>query len=64
MDTKHVILFKTIEAEMINASALMEAEILLDNEGSDYLRGFLRGYAHCLKLTESIDALNEDEEIS
>jgi hypothetical protein len=60
METKRVILCKSIEAEMINASALMEAEILLDQENSDYFRGFLKGYAHCLKLTESLDALNRD----
>ena len=62
MEPEQAILYKGIEADMINASALMEAESLLDRENQDYFRGFLQGYAHCLKLAESLDALHQDEE--
>lgn len=56
-------LSKTLEAEMIGASALMEAEELLDVEGPDYFRGFLHGYSHCLKLTDKFDSIGSDEEL-
>lgn len=56
-------LCQTLEVEMIGASALMEAEELLDREGPDYFRGFLQGYAHCLKLVDKFDAINNDEEL-
>lgn len=61
METKQVILGKAIKAEMNNASALIEAEILLDHENTDFVRGFIHGYSHCLKLAESIDSLQEEE---
>lgn len=55
-------LCKVLEVEMTGASALMEAETLLDSKSSDYFLGFLNGYAHCLKLGECIDALNSEED--
>jgi len=51
-------LCKDLEVEMAGASALMEAEILLDSKNSDYVLGFLSGYAHCLKLGENLDAIS------
>ncbi len=54
-------LCKNLEAEMINASALMEAKDLLDGECPSYVRGFLEGYYHCLKLGDKLDAISEDE---
>lgn len=53
---------KVLIAAMVDASALMEAEEILDLEGPDYVRGFLSGYYHCLKLTGKLDALYEDKE--
>jgi hypothetical protein len=52
---------KNLEAEMINASALMEAKELLDRECPSYVRGFIEGYYHCLKLADKLDAINDDE---
>jgi hypothetical protein len=49
---------KDLEVEMTGASALMEAEMLLDSKNSDYVLGFLRGYAHCLQLGERFDAIS------
>ena len=46
---------------MINASALMEAKDLLDRESPNFVRGFLEGYYHCLKLGDQLDAINDDE---
>lgn len=54
-------LCKNLEAEMINASALMEAKDILDREGPSFARGFLEGYYHCLKLGDKLDAIREDE---
>jgi hypothetical protein len=51
-------LCKAVEMEIIGASALMEAEALLDSKSSDYTMGFLHGYAHCLKLGERFDVIN------
>jgi hypothetical protein len=62
METKQVILGKAIRAEITTASALIEAEILMDHENTDFVRGFLHGYDHCLKLAESFDALQEEKE--
>ena len=56
-------LCKNLEAEMINASALMEAKELLDRESPSYVRGFLEGYYHCLKLADKLDAINSEEEL-
>ena len=64
MEPSQAKLCKDVEAEMINASALMEAEAMLDRESDDYFRGFLDGYAHCLKLSVNIDALHQEEKIS
>jgi|PlaIllAssembly_1097288.scaffolds.fasta_scaffold323337_2 hypothetical protein len=50
-------LCKTLEAEIIGASAFMEAEELLDHEGPDYFRGFIQGYSHCLELAEKFDSI-------
>ena len=52
---------KAIEVEMAGASALMEAETLLDSKSSDYTLGFLNGYAHCLKLADEFDSIRNDE---
>jgi hypothetical protein len=53
---------KVLKTAMVDASALMEAEEILDHESSDYVRGFLRGYYHCMKLTRNLDAIYEEEE--
>ena len=63
MDPEQITLSKSLVAEMIGASALMEAEELLDHEGVDYLRGFLQGYSHCLKLADKFDAIIDEEEL-
>jgi len=55
---------KYLEAEMINASALMEAKELLDRECPSYVRGFIEGYYHCLKLADKLDAISGSEELS
>ncbi|MDP3879416.1 MAG: hypothetical protein Q8Q07_03810 [Dehalococcoidales bacterium] len=57
MDPEKRTLCKAVEAELIGASAFMEAEELLDGEGPDYFRGFMQGYSHCLQLAEKFDAL-------
>jgi hypothetical protein len=51
-------LCKAVEVEIAGASALMEAETLLDSKSSEYTLGFLNGYAHCLKLGERFDVIN------
>jgi len=51
-------LCKSVEMEIVGASALMEAETLLDSKSSDYALGFLNGFAHCLKLGERFDVIN------
>ena len=50
---------KDLEVEMTGASALMEAETLLDSKNSDYVLGFLKGFAHCMKLGERFDAISK-----
>jgi hypothetical protein len=55
-------LCKALEVEMAGASALMEAEALLDSKSSDYVLGFLNGFAHCLKLSEGIDVINSEKD--
>jgi hypothetical protein len=54
-------LCKALEVEMAGASALMEAETLLDSKSSDYVLGFLNGFAHCLKLGERLDVINGEQ---
>lgn len=54
-------LCKNLEAELISGSALMEAKELFDHECPSYVRGFLEGYYHCLKLGDKLDAISEDE---
>jgi hypothetical protein len=56
-------LCKSLEAEMIGASAFMEAEELLDSEGPAFFRGFIEGYNHCLKLAEEFDAISNEEKL-
>ncbi len=56
-------LCKNLEAEMINASALMEAKEQLDRECPSYVRGFIEGYYHCLKLADKLDAISNDEDL-
>jgi len=51
-------LCKVLEVEMEGASALMEAETLLDSKNSDYVLGFVNGFNHCLKLGERFDVIN------
>ena len=63
MDPEQRTLCKTLEAELIGASALMEAEELLDHERLDYLRGFLQGYFHCLKLADRFDAIIGEDDL-
>jgi hypothetical protein len=55
-------LCKAVEVEMAGASALMDAEILLDSKSSDYFLGFLNGFAHCLRLSERIDVINSGKD--
>ena len=52
-----------LEVKIIGASALIEAEELLDREGPDYFRGFIQGYTHCLKLADKLDAITSKEEL-
>lgn len=56
-------LCKTLEMEMIGASAFMEAQELLDQESPDFFRGFIQGYSHCLKLAEKLDAVRSEDEL-
>ena len=53
---------KSIEVEMAGASALMEADAILENKSSDYVLGFLKGFAHCLELIERFDAINKEQD--
>ena len=52
-----------LEVKIIGASALIEAEELLDHESPDYFRGFIQGYTHCLKLADKLDAITSKEEL-
>ena len=61
LETKHQSLSKGLEMEMEGASALMEAEALLDSKDSDYVQGFLSGFAHCLRLGERFDLINNEK---
>ena len=61
MDIRHQQLRQALELEIVSASALMEAKELLDREGSDYFRGFIEGYSHCLKLSELFDEISSEE---
>ena len=54
-------LCKTVEAELVLASALMEAKETIEKEDADYGRGFLDGYYHCLKLVDKLDSISNDE---
>ena len=54
-------LYKAVEVEIVGASALLEAETLLDSKSSDYTLGFLKGFAHCLKLGERFDVINSEK---
>jgi hypothetical protein len=54
-------LYKTVEAEMVLASALMEAKEIIEKEDADFARGFLDGYYHCLKLVDKLDAVSNGE---
>jgi hypothetical protein len=54
-------LCKTVEAEIVLASALMEAKETIEKEAPDYARGFLDGYYHCLKLVDKLDSISNDE---
>ena len=55
-------LCKAVEVEMVGASALMEAESLLDGKSLDYVLGYLDGFAHCLKLAESLDVISIEDD--
>jgi hypothetical protein len=48
--------------EIVGASALMEAETLLDSKSADYTAGFLNGFAHCLELSELFDVINNEKD--
>ena len=61
MNKVHKQLQTTLELEIVFASALMEAEELLDREGSNYFRGFIAGYSHCLELAERFDEISSEE---
>jgi len=51
----------SVEVEIAGASALMEAEALLESKNTDYVLGFLKGFAHCLELIERFDAINKEK---
>ena len=51
----------SVDVEMAGASALMEAENLLESKNSDYVLGFFKGFAHCLELIERFDEINKDK---
>ena len=55
-------LSKAVEMEIVGASALMEAETLLDSKSTDYTVGFLNGFSHCLKLGELFDVINNEKD--
>ena len=55
-------LCKAVEVEMVGASALMEAESLLDGKSPDYVLGYLDGFVHCLKLGERFDVINNEKD--
>ena len=55
-------LSKAVEMEIVGASALMEAETLLDSKSADYTMGFLNGFDHCLKLGELFDVINNEKD--
>ena len=63
MDLEQVPLSNALEVELIGALAFTEAKELVDREGPDYFRGFIQGYAHCLKLAQEFDETNIDKEI-
>jgi hypothetical protein len=60
-ELKHQSLYKGLEMEMEGASALMEAEAMLDSKNSDYVQGFISGFAHCLRLGERFDNINNEK---
>jgi hypothetical protein len=55
-------LSRAVEMEIVGASALMEAETLLDSKSADYTMGFLNGFDHCLKLGELFDVINNEKD--
>ena len=62
MILKKASLSKAVEMEIVGASALMEAETLLDSKSADYTMGFLNGFDHCLKLGELFDVINNEKD--
>ena len=62
MILKKASLSKAVEMEIVGASALMEAETLLDSKSTDYTVGFLNGFAHCLELGEFFDVVNNGKD--
>jgi len=62
MILKKGILSRAVEMEIVGASALMEAETLLDSKSADYTMGFLNGFDHCLKLGELFDVINNEKD--
>lgn len=56
---QHRSICKDLEVKMINVSALMEAKEHLDSECPRYVRGFIEGYYHCLKLAAKLDDIKK-----
>ena len=59
MKLQHRSICKDQEVKMINVSALMEAKEHLDSECPRYVRGFIEGYYHCLKLAAKLDDIKK-----
>jgi hypothetical protein len=51
------VLHKAVEAEILDASARMTVEELLDGESEDYARGLQDGYSLCLELAGLLDSI-------
>lgn len=63
MNIEKRILSKPLMAEMIIASALMDTKERFDSEDPNYIRGFLEGYYHCLKLATELDTINNIDKL-
>ena len=62
MKNKQEYMCEALEAEIVGASALMETEGFLDTKSSDYVQGFIDGFANCLKLAEYFDAISREKD--
>ena len=61
MNHEQEMLRKDIEAEMVNLSAEMAMQELVDGESEDYRRGFINGYCFRSEMVEETDRIYFDE---